>query len=636
MLAVWHSWEPGGPSPIEAVARSLGLFAGASAAWHTDWQTGFAFLDGPRPTPPRLGWKPAQTASGTRVLFHGTFDNLAEIAGALCIPARDRAAVYGEAVARWGDGADQRIHGSYCAVICLGEGGLRLSRSPWLPPPLHYAADARRAFACSSLRGLVAGGIPRELDRSVLAEMLRGAKERDDRSWYKGTRTVMPGSSVILTRDGAKVRQWYDPATLPEVRFARDEDYVEAANEQLARSVACALRESSSLGISLSGGLDSGIAASEVLRQLAPGQRLPSFTHCPHPAWHGVSPPGTFGNERAMVEAFAAMHPALEPRFLDDPARGFDDQAIPLAAATGMFFRMVHIAAPFRGVWRAAQDARVDCLLGADLGNVTISCGARWAAAEFLRTGEWEECVSALRTIRGDTRPMWRRFAAEAVLPNLPRAVRRTVRRAVHPGDSGTGEVMDILRPEFSERLQPGDFSRNSADVEPYELSRSHREDVARLFYDEMMDAGEIIQGYEQIYGVRYRDLTAYRPLMELCFGMPTGQFMRAGTDRWLARRMAAGRMPEAQRMNRLQGGHHVDWHERMTPRVPELRARLARVAEHPWLGEWIDTERLGALLDDWPAASSYDVAVQMPRLYSLPLAINAADFVDWLDGRND
>jgi asparagine synthase (glutamine-hydrolysing) len=649
VIAVWRSWNSGKQSPIEAIARSLGLFAGVPACAFEDppgntggsGRSAFAQLDGPRPAAPRKGWVPARTAAGRRVLFHGSFDNLSEIAADLGLPAgraagsaADRAAVYGEAVARWGNDADLRIHGSYCAAIDLGEEGLRLSRSPWHPPPLHYVADGERALACSSLRGLVAGGVPRELDRTVLAEMLAGAQERGTRGWYKGTFTVLPGSAVIVRAGGVSLHRWYDPEALPQVRFRRDEDYVEAAAELLSRSVAAALRESRSPGISLSGGLDSGLAAAEVLRQLPAGRRLPSFTHCPHPDWNGVSPPGTFGNERAAVEAFAAMHPALDPQFLADPERGFDDAAMPLAAATGMFFRMIQIAAPFQGVWRAARDARVDLLLGADLGNVTLSCGARWAACEFLRTGEWEECAAALRTIRGDSRPMWRRFAAEAVLPNMPRALRRAARSLAHPGGIGTAEVMNILRPGLASHAPPAAAERFGSD--PFELPRSQREAVTRLFHAEMMDAGEVIQGYEQIYGLRYRDLTAYRPLMELCFGMPTSQFMRGGVDRWLARRMAAGRMPESQRMNRLQGGHHVDWHERMTPRLPELRARLDRVAQHPWLGEWIDTDRLGALLDDWPDASSCDVAVQMPRLYSLPLAINAADFVDWIDGRND
>lgn len=644
MIAAWRSWGGGPAGPIAEIARSLGAFAGVSANHMSLGSGAYAQLDGPRPPPARRGWSPARCAAGALVLFDGTFDNIDEISGELGLPvaaaqpydSARAARVYGEAVARWGDAADRRVHGCYAAIVDLGEAGLRLARSPWSPPPLTWVNDDARAFACSSLRALAAGGVERELDRKVLFAALLGATERDDSGWYRGTFTVAPGSVVHLTAEGARSQFWFDPADLPRVRFRRDEDYVAAANEQLERAVAAALRQARRPGMALSGGLDSGIVADEVLRQLPQGTRLPSFTHCLHPQWRGATRAGTFGDERAVVERFAAMHPALEPRFIDDPERGFDEQAVAFARATGLYFRMISIAAPYQGVWRAAREAGCDWLLTAEYGDTTLSCDPRWAPSEFLRRGRLAESWRALRAIRGDHRPMWRRFAAEAVLPNLPRRLRLAARRAVHGAELPGAETMNVLRPELVAAEGLARFSRHRPADAPFEQARSMADLVATTYYGEMMDAGEFIQGYEQIYGLRHRDVTLYRPLMDLCFGMPTEQFMRGGTGRWLARRMALGRMPEAQRLVRGVGGHHADWHERMTPRVPELRARLERVKAHPWLGQCIDTGRLEALLDDWPEEPTHEAAEMMPRLYSLPLAINAADYVDWLEGRND
>lgn len=98
---------------------------------------------------------------------------------------------------------------------------------------------------------------------------------------------------------------------------------------------------------------------------------------------------------------------------------------------------------------------------------------------------------------------------------------------------------------------------------------------------------------------------------------------------------MGIGRLPEPQRTNRLYGRHHVDWHARMTPRRDEMRERTLRLAAHPWLGEWFDTDRMLALIDDWPETTTFAEDIEVPRRYALPLALNAGSFVDWFEGRN-
>ena len=652
------------------MARSLGLFAGVPAkAWSRSFSNdfgagperagplgvsdagsgslragavaglGLAFLDSPRPVPGQRarggGWEPEPCPDGSRAVFHGWFDNLAEIAGQLGLaPGASVARVYGEAVARWGDAADSRIVGTYAAVVA-GPDGLRLSRSPWSAPALFYANDDARAMAASALRALAAGGMERVLNRAALAAMVSFCTEWDDQTFYEGARMVPHGAVVHLRPGAARVVNWYDPQAIPEVRFSRDEDYVAAAREQLDAVIAATLPYARRPGIALSGGLDSAIVAAHVLRQLAPGQTLPSFTFTPHPDWDGSTPPGTFGDERAAVEAFAAMHPELRPHFPDDSDAGYDEAARQFAQAMDGFHRHLHLAAPYQGVWRAAREAGCDLLLTADWGNGNISSDAPWAPVEFLRTGEWEQLVALLRGKRGDTRPLWRRLLARAVLPQLPRPLRRAARRFVHGDASRVTADTRLARPEVMERYGVGPWAGTRLPIDYFESPRTRAENVLCQYEWARVDSGEALTAYEQVHGIRGRDITAYRPLIELCLGMPAGQFARDGVDRWLARRMGAGLMPEAQRTNNLYGRHHADWHVRMTPRRERMREDALRLAEHPWLGEWFDTERMLKLIDDWPAETTFDEAIAVPRRYALPLVLNAGDFVNWFEGRN-
>jgi len=129
--------------------------------------------------------------------------------------------------------------------------------------------------------------------------------------------------------------------------------------------------------------------------------------------------------------------------------------------------------------------------------------------------------------------------------------------------------------------------------------------------------------------------VAAYRPLIEFCLGLPTDQFVRDGVDRWLARRLAEGRMPEEQRTNSLYGRTNADWHTRMTPRLGELRAEAERLRDDPVMSELVDVDRLVGLLDDWPECTPVAWAEMLPREVAATRAILAGRFMRQITGRN-
>src|SRR4051794_22987757 len=116
-------------------------------------------------------WRPPQLADGRLVLFHGYFDNAAAIAHQLDAPSQDLAAVYGLAVDRWGDEADLRIVGDYCAVMADPRRfRLRLARSPLRAPPLYYFPSDELAAAASVPRALFAAGVEPKLNEDHVAD----------------------------------------------------------------------------------------------------------------------------------------------------------------------------------------------------------------------------------------------------------------------------------------------------------------------------------------------------------------------------------------------------------------------------------------------------------------------------------
>ena len=151
-----------------------------------------------------------------------------------------------------------------------------------------------------------------------------------------------------------------------------------------------------------------------------------------------------------------------------------------------------------------------------------------------------------------------------------------------------------------------------------------------------MQDMGsEMHHATSQVYGLRRRDVTTYRPLVEFCLGLPTEQFVRGGKQRWLARRMAAGRMPAAQAANRAYGLHNADWHHRMSLRLPELRAEAQRIADDPQLAALIDTDAMLRLLAEWPDMPFRHQAAVTRHFHALTGAILVARFWRFYSGSN-
>ncbi len=545
------------------------------------------------------------------------------------------AALYDLALARWGDDTDLRLIGNYAAITNMADGRLRLVRSPWVAPPLHYACTPERAMAASVIRVLFDAGHPREVDYDYVADQLaQDHQPLGNRGWYRGISRVPIGTRVMLSADGAKATTYYDPQQIPPASPASDEEHVATARAMLAESAAHALRPCLRPGLMLSGGLDSALAGLALLEAMPPPTRLATFTFCPDPAWDGRTAPTQFGNERPYVEAFAAMHPRIDPAF--DNAGQFDTGLRDILRANDLPTANVANTGKYHGLWQMARAAGCDWLFNADFGNFTISNDGRWSYVEFFRRGRWGQLAQTLVHRSGDHRPLWRKTLALSVLPLLPRVWRMALRRLVHPeSDDPVNLVSGLSHAARTDHTARASRRGSQALMNDYHYPRSRTEYIQRIW--ESADSGEDLDlAFERLHGIRRRDITAYRPLIEFCLGLPTEEFIKDGMDRRLARRMAEGRLPEPQRLERRTGAHNPDWHVHLSRRRGELAETLESLRDHPVLADMLDLDRLQNLLEDWPETTPLDPAEAMPRAFALTRALTAASFVRYAEGRND
>ena len=622
MIAGWHS-RSGRPYPQRAVARALEQYRPLSLS-----EIGQAAAT-------VAGEGVGSASGGFASALYGWLDNRGELRAELAAPDAGDPELYAAAVARWGDDADRHLIGSYAAITALHDGSLRLARSPWRAPPIHYFGSDGFAVASPLLRVLFTAGAPRELEQArVIDELAYDWRIGHDESWYCGIRTVPLGAVVRI--DGARVekRVWYGAAALPAIRRIDDAEALETADALLDEAAARALDVAGKPALALSGGLDSPMVADALLRAMPADARLPTVTFLPHPDWDGRDAPGTMGDEGGWVRALAQAKPRLDPHFADPLDGGFDRRAREVFAAMDLYAPGLANVGMMHGAWARAKELGCDWLLDAGLGNVTFSDGGPWYATEYLLRGKWGQLRRLLASRPGDARPLWRKGLALSVLPWLPAPLRRAARALVHPGRRDRTAQLTLLSPQALERQRARAGSRPAWDDFAFARTRA---EAARRELDWADGPGfDVDLAFEQIYGLRHRDVTAYRPLIEFCLSLPTEQFAHDGEHRRLARRMARRRLPEAHARNALHGQHNVDWHARMTPRRAELIAYAEAMRGHPWLSETLDIDRLCDLLEDWPDAPTFDEDVDWPRQLAIPRAVLAAQFIAHVEKRND
>ncbi len=576
-----------------------------------------------------------RTDAGNVAAFSGWFDNAEEIAALLGHPSGDIDRLYGVAVDRWGDGAEQRVLGQYCAIHFSPDGGpVRLARSPLAAPPLHYFERNGAIGVASVPRALVAMGLEQRLNRRKLADGLY-LNPTEDEGYLEGSHRVGIGEVVELSGGTRRRQASFDPMAIRPLPHGDPRQYVEEADRLLTEAVAAALKGVRSPGVALSGGLDSPNVAARALRVLPQDQHLKSFTFGPLASWRASPGDLYLGDETALVRQFLAMHPRIEGHFTDNADRDFDTDLEQMFLAIGTGQPNFPVAFRFNGLSKMANKAGCDVLIHADMGNATFSNFAPWAPCEYFRHRRWRQLWLALRHRPNQQKSLLREFLGKVMLPATPDWFWRRWRTARGNPPESVNARLSFLHARAMNEFDV--HRRAEAAGVLYERDwYGYRHQVTiNHFARGDGEAHDYIQGCAQLYKVRSRDATTWRPLVEFCLSLPTEAYMHEGQSRWLAREMGRGLMPEAMRTARMEGLQGSDWHERMTPRLPEFRAELARGRNLPELDGLVDFDEAERMLDEWPAQSSFDPDVLDRFSYGVIRVITAVRYARFLTGSN-
>ena len=321
------------------------------------------------------------------------------------------------------------------------------------------------------------------------------------------------------------------------------------------------MRSSKPVGVTLSGGLDSGSVTALAARALhQQGKRLPAFTSVPIYDVSNTVSAMRFGDETKFAQETASFHPNIDHYLLDSatisPIEGVR-RILAIRNEPG------HAGANFYWIADMLQTAKeqgVGTLLTGQGGNATIS----WTGAPDLIT-----------PLARFNHHGWK----AGIKQFLPLFIIRAIR---HRRLLANNWVNSAIQPEFASRLNLAE--RLSAAIgtdislpESYRHPRDMRYDIIKPGHSIM---GTIWAEIGAGFGMEVRDPTIDKRVLSYTIAVPDAFFLAAdGGDRQLIRAAMRGLLPDKVRLNPKRGRQAADLGQRLANSGDEVERVLAEVS---------------------------------------------------------
>lgn len=615
-----------------------------TAIWSHD--VGYTPQDG-------LEFQPVMIGRRWLLLFSGFLMHREELASKLGIGESQSArladsALVAQAWEKWRDDCLDELHGPYSFVVAdLERLTLFAARGQERGCSLYYHADDARLIIATSTKPIFCDpAVPKEVDELRIADSLVLNHEDTARSYFRNIKLVPAGHTLHADPESLCVRRFYSLDRVKDIRFPKDEDYVEAARELIGKAVASAMRAPQTPAISLSSGLDSSAIAVTMLDQIAAGMHpfappVKAFTAVPSAHWDGLARAGWEGDESGPVKALAKQYPELEVQFVASEQLPFDH---------GLDLLQSYADVPVTGVgniyWgvelaRRCRQSGARVMLSGSGGNAGLSLAARdILLGQWFRHGRWIKSISEhdkARRIAGKDRGFsLRSMLGALIVPNFPDWLYDRYR--TRKGNTMGFLTHSAINPAFAEELQLPDRMAALGWDQRYRRPRTRRELMQIICKRGGRDnSGAIAESFKVMTGVQARDPLGDRRILEFCYAIPDDQFFKDGVDRRLIKRVMAGRLP-AEVTSAPRGEQAADWHGRMSRDLPRIEAEIDRLADDPAMARRLDIPRMKRSLQEWPKKTPLSTAecpdAQFMR-FGLGRAIAAARFINSVEGKN-
>lgn len=232
-------------------------------------------------TPEEVGERQPLQINGLpfKIVLDGRIDNREELFTKLNITSAEGrslsdAGLILHAYALWGNACLEHLIGEYAFVILdASSGQLLCARDAIGERSLFYAWHGTRLVIASEAWAAASiGGLPLhpEFNETGAARYFAMKANEDGQTMFKNVCELLPAYSMLVTVSSSHLWRYWQPDPIRRVRCRSDEEYAGEFRALLEESVRCRMRSNAPVGVSMSGGLDSGSVACLAASMSAP------------------------------------------------------------------------------------------------------------------------------------------------------------------------------------------------------------------------------------------------------------------------------------------------------------------------------------------------------------------------------
>lgn len=253
------------------------------------------------------GHQPMCADDGTStIVFNGEIYNFrdlrAELGAKTTFRSTSDTEVLLRAYQRWGIACLDRLNGMFAfAIYDSAKRQLFIARDRFGIKPLFYAETDTAFLFASEVKSLLAGGLPREMNRLGVIDFIMAGEPHAGHDFIRGVRKLPMGSYLLydLDRKSLTEKIYYRPhpdLTYRETLGADEESWIAEAEQLLDSSVKMQLVSDVPVGTYCSGGVDSSLLTAFAAR------------HRPDIEAFNVSFPDTPGDDEGPFAKAVARH----------------------------------------------------------------------------------------------------------------------------------------------------------------------------------------------------------------------------------------------------------------------------------------------------------------------------------------
>lgn len=537
---------------------------------------------------------PTPNSTATVLAVEARLDNRDELCEALEIPGDARQTIADSTVLRfayerWGERCPGKLLGDWSfAAWHPGSQRLFLARDQTGQTALFYSWNGRRlAFASDYSALLALPSVSRRLNEYQLALRLVAALgESSGETVYADIHQLLPAHSATIADSGIRATRYWNLNDAPELRLRGLDDYAEGLKEQVERSVATRLRTQGPIGLTLSGGLDSGSVAAVAAPILhRRNGSLTAFTSVPMFDPVPFIGPGVEGNELARASAAIRRWDCVDHIAVDSRS------VSPVQGARRMvsIYRQPTISVANQ-YWLVAilEEARrrgVRVLLTGQHGNHAMS----WPGLASLRTVLSAIAARSPRRARIEFASLLKARWGRKVRWDLQRL--REQWKGLPPWEQSS-----LINREFAGRIRLAERMRHEG-VDPSAIHRipSGPAQRALMWQSSSYQAGERWARLAAAHGFVARDPTADLRLVMFAHRIPE-HLWRGPLDRWVLRWSLRESLPDDVNFASTRGRQAADLVHRISAHPDEVWSVVRAAKEASTAAEYLDLPRLESL----------------------------------------